>query len=499
MTKLIVEDSWTFIDGYCPTKAIDEVTSYRVHGRWFAKSHKQGHWDGIKRFRVKDRRKQCYKFPTGLLHRVVTKFDSINLGYELEDHRELETPESCYELEDGIRLDHGIYDYQAPLLDAALMHGRGIVKAATGAGKTEVGAAIIKAYNRPTLWLTHLRVLLYQTRERLEKRLGVKVGIVGDGKWEPGEVTVAMVPTLTRKRSKKEDFDKFTIHRKRVEKLLKEAEVLIADEVHHLTSASWVSIFERSAAAYRIGLTATPCFDGPGIALEAWTGPIVAEINAGELIERGVLVRPDIWFVRPGCERIEKHLTYPSVYSQGIVHNKRRNELIVHVARIFQAERKPAITLVRRINHGKLLTTQMEARGMRAAFLEGAVKHQDRVRLLAGLWEGSVDHLVAQSTLLGEGVDMPQLRAVINATGTKAGGSPDSDNPGEIGRGTIQFLGRLLRKAPGKETAEYVDFADDHHKFLKDAAKERVSALESEGYAPFIRYWADRSSAVAVE
>jgi superfamily II DNA or RNA helicase len=305
-----------------------------------------------------------------------------------------------------------------------------------------------------------------------------------------------MVPTLTRKRSKKEDFDKFTIHRKRVEKLLKETEVLIADEVHHLTSASWVSIFERSKAAYRLGLTATPCFDGPGIALEAWTGPIVAEINAGELIERGVLVRPDIWFVRPGCERVEKHLSYPAVYSQGIVHNKRRNELIVHVARIFQAERKPAITLVRRINHGKLLTTQMEARGMRVAFLEGAVPHEKRVRLLEGLWDGSMDHIVAQSTLLGEGVDMPHLRAIINACGTKAGGSPDSDNPGEVGRGTIQFLGRGLRRAPGKTSFEFVDLADNHHKFLKGAAQERVKALESEGYAPFIRYWSDRPSQV---
>lgn len=496
MTKLVVDDTWTYIEGYCPTKAIDEVTSYRVHGRWFASSFRNAHWDGIKRFRVKDRRRECYKFPTGLLPRVVAQFEKIHLGYELEDHRELETPESCYQLEGGIRLDDGIYDYQAPLLDAALMHGRGIVKAATGAGKTEVGAAIIKCYDKPTLWLTHLRVLLYQTRERLERRLGVKVGIVGDGKWEPETITVAMVPTLTRKRSKKEEFDKFTIHRKRVAKLIAETELLIADEVHHLTSARWVSVFERSTAPYRIGLTATPCFDGPGLALEAWTGPVVAEINAGELIERGVLVRPDIWFVRPGCERVEKHLTYPAVYSQGIVHNKRRNDLIVHVARIFQAEAKPAITLVRRINHGKLLVDQMENRGMKAFFLEGRVKHQDRVRLLEGLWDGSVDHLVAQSTLLGEGVDMPQLRAVINACGTRAGGSPDSDNPGEIGRGTIQFLGRGLRRAPGKTSFEFVDLADDHHKFLKAAARERVAALESEGYAPFIRYWADRPAGV---
>lgn len=494
MTKLVVHDAWTYIEGYCPRKAIDAVTSYKVHGRWFAKSHRDGYWDGIKRFRVKDRGRQCYKIPTGLLPRVLDKFEELAFAYELEEHRELETPEAIYELEGGIRLDSGIYDYQAGLLDAALMHGRGIIKAATGAGKTEVGAGIIKSYDMPTLWLTHLRVLLYQTQERLQRRLGVPIGIIGDGQWDPKKITVAMVPTLTRKRAKKEDIDKWTAHYKRVKKLLQETELLIADEVHHLTSASWVSVFENALAPYRIGLTATPCFDGPGMALEAWTGPIVAEINAGELIERGVLVRPTCWFVRPGCDRLEKRLRYPTVYSQGVVANDRRNELIVHVARIFQQERKPAITLVKQLKHGRLLQDRMERRGMTAAFLEGRVPHRRRQDVLERLWEGEIDHVVAQNTLLGEGVDMPHLRALINACGTKAGGSPDSDNPGEVGRGMIQFLGRGLRRAPGKTSFELVDFADDHHPFLRDAARDRVSALESEGYAPFIRYWSDRRS-----
>jgi superfamily II DNA or RNA helicase len=273
---------------------------------------------------------------------------------------------------------------------------------------------------------------------------------------------------------------------------------VIADEVHHLTSASWVSVFEKTKAPYRIGLTATPCFDGPGMALEAWTGPIVGEINAGELIERGVLVRPTIWFVRPGCEKLEKRLRYPTVYAQGVVGNDRRNDLIVHIARIFQQERKPTITLVKQLKHGRLLVDRMERRGMNAAFLEGRVPHVSRERALTALWGGGLDHVVAQATLLGEGVDMPKLRAVINATGTRAGGSPDSDNPGEVGRGTIQFLGRGLRRAPGKTSFEFVDFVDTHHSFLKEASLERVRALESEGYAPFIRYWADRPATVAV-
>jgi len=89
-------------------------------------------------------------------------------------------------------------------------------------------------------------------------------------------------------------------------------------------------------------------------------------------------------------------------------------------------------------------------------------------------------------------VDMPTLATVINANGTRGGGSSRNSTEHEVGRGTIQFLGRGLRRAPGKETFEYVDFTDSSHKFLKEASRERVRALEDEGYASSIGYWGDR-------
>lgn len=488
MMRLIVDDVWTYIQGHFPARVIDDETSYKIHGRWYAKTYKRGHWDGIKRFREFDRKRKLYRFPTGFLARVTKALDAIDYPYALDDSaREFLDSEAVYEFGD-IRLDQGIYSYQGELLDAALAHGRGIIKAATGAGKTEIGGGIFASYgDAPCVWLTHRLALLHQTRDRLAERLQQPIGIIGDGRVEPQRITVAMVQTLNKRKGEEA-----------IERTLQQAKVVIGDEVHHLESESWFGVFSRLTAPHRFGLTATACTDGAGISLIGMTGEIIAEINAKELIERGVLVQPKIWFTRvPGEGKIE-NAAWQTVYSKGIVHSVPRNEQIVHVARVFASEKKNGVTLVRRINHGNLLADMMCRGGVRAQFLHGKVSKDDRARMLDQLWDGKLDQVVAQDQILGEGVDMPLLATVINASGMRGGGSARNSAEHEVGRGTIQFLGRGLRRAPGKAFFEYVDISDRCHKFLSGAARERVRALEDEGYASWIGYWGDRVGANAV-
>lgn len=482
MLRLIADDVWTYLHGNYPTRTIDDVTSYKIHGRWMAKSFRKGHWDGVKRFREFCRRKKRYRFPTGFLDRVCKALDKIDYPYELDDSaREFCVAEPVYSFGD-IHLNQGRYAYQGELLDTALLHGRGVIKAATGAGKTEIGGAIIASYDQPSIWVTHRVALLHQTRERLALRLQRPIGIVGDGFVEPHRITVAMVQTITKRLSDPS-----------VQQMLDDARVLIGDEVHHLESASWTKVFQQIKAPHRFGLTATACTDGSGLALIGMAGEIIGEISAKELIERGVLVPPRIWFSRvPGEEALAKKIPYQTVYSRGIINSLKRNEQIVHVARIFKSEGKNGITLVRRINHGETLANMFCAAGIRAEFLRGSMSRGKRAALLDKLWAGEVDQVVAQDQILGEGVDMPGLQTVINANGTRGGGSSRNSAEHEVGRGTIQFLGRGLRRAPGKEMFEYVDFTDTSHKFLAEASRERVRALEDEGYAGVIGYWGDR-------
>lgn len=93
---------------------------------------------------------------------------------------------------DGI----GLRDYQANVVETFVLEKRGIIQAATGAGKTEIACAITKRVGRPTLFLTHKLDLVGQTRLRFKKRLGVNAGMISEGEWLPGEITVATVQTI---------------------------------------------------------------------------------------------------------------------------------------------------------------------------------------------------------------------------------------------------------------------------------------------------------------
>lgn len=345
---------------------------------------------------------------------------------------------------------------------------------------TEIAAALLASYNLPAVFLTHRKTLLHQTRDRLALRLKKEIGIIGDGMVEPKQITVAMVQTCAQRKSKV------------IDRTLKQARVLIGDEVHHLESKSWVSVFKKVGAPHRFGLTATPCFDGAGMNLIAWTGGVIAEAKAGDLIERGVLVRPNIWFVRVDDDQLPQGTPYATAYARRVVRSERRNARLVHVASVLKAEGKNCITLVRHLNHGDLVADLLCQRGIHTAFIHGKHSKSERETILHRLWTGDLDHVVAQAEILGEGVDLPMLQCVINATGTRGGGSKASGVEHEVGRGTIQFLGRLLRSAPGKTSADYVDFVDTGHKSLTEASRERVRTLEEEGYGPWIKYWAER-------
>jgi len=90
-------------------------------------------------------------------------------------------------------------DYQMDAIKALLNAGRGVAKMATNAGKTEVMAALLKAYDSKAVVVVHRKELLYQTADRFRNRLGMEVGMIGDGVCLPSKITVAMVQTLYSK------------------------------------------------------------------------------------------------------------------------------------------------------------------------------------------------------------------------------------------------------------------------------------------------------------
>lgn len=478
--NLVVRDIFTDIEGSYPQAILEPVTSYMVPGAWFSKKYKEGFWDGRARYIKYNRKTKLYQFPTGFLSRICKALNEANWKYTLDDQRNIDVYEPQYELTTGsgtIRIDEGAYDYQGAALRAALRFGRGIIQLPTGGGKTEVGAALIKSVGKQTLWLTHRLNLAYQTKARLEERLGEKIGFFGDGTWDAQRITVGMVQTLSN--LPESEFSH-----------LAKCEMFIGDEIHHLESDEWYNICTRLEAPYRFGLSATVSFENAGLNLLALTGDVIYCIDVQELIRRGVLVQPKIWFAGYETETLPKKTHFQTVYSQGIVNNTRRNARILEVVQQLASENKRTLVLVNRINHGSLLADLLQYHKISCTFVQGSTSEQDRKAAIAMLKARTISCMIATTPIFGEGVDVPFLEAIVNATGSSGGGGSEE---GEAGRLTIQILGRGLRRAEGKTSVEYVDFLDLGHKFTKEAGLDRVSTLEGQGYADFIGRWEMRT------
>lgn len=192
---------------------IDDELAVRQNGYFFSPSFKNGYWDGYIRFLDK----KTNTFPTGLLSAVLKVVEDAEVIDERK-LRDIQIPNSIDLIEpDAPGGKITLRDYQLEAVTNGLRASRGIVNVATNGGKTEIASGIIKtllpylANEERILFVTHNKEIFHQSAERISKRLGLPVGKVGDGVWDVKQVTVVMIPTVSRhiKKPKAKKDDKF--------------------------------------------------------------------------------------------------------------------------------------------------------------------------------------------------------------------------------------------------------------------------------------------------
>lgn len=184
--------------------------------------------------------------------------------------------------------DFQLRDYQQPLVDSILIKN-GIGVSPAGSGKTIMGMRFIYEVGRPTLWLTHTKDLMYQTKERALSTLkGVgRVGILGDGVQDFGDrkLIIATVQTLKANPSLVERLENFI-------------GVVVIDEAHHFPSTQFLDTAAQFPAKRIIGLTATPKRkDEMEELMYLGIGPVLHEVPRTALYDNDQLVLPTVKFI----------------------------------------------------------------------------------------------------------------------------------------------------------------------------------------------------------
>ncbi len=98
---------------------------------------------------------------------------------------------------------------------------------------------------------------------------------------------------------------------------------------------------------------------------------------------------------------------------------------------------------------------------MEAELLTGDLREEERQQVVKALNAGQTRVLIATGQLIGEGFDCKHLSTLFLTTPVKFDGR------------LLQYLGRVLRPAPGKDKARIYDYVDENVGILRTAARTR--------------------------
>jgi len=428
---------------------ISEYLTFNTDSSNFVR-HKYGYDTSLKLFH-----KIQHVFPTGLISSVHREGLKQNFTIEVNDFRPKPTEE---DLEVDISY---LRDYQLEAVRRAIEVGRGILKIGTGGGKSVIGTALVQMIPCHWLFIVNSKDLMHQMADKFTQFTGELTGKIGDGLWSPDKnerLTVATFQTIHRMWSKDRD---------KAKEFLNSIEGLIVDEAHVLAADSFLDLAMRlSNAYYRIGLSATPLDRGDkkSICTIAALGPVIYELKAKDLIERGVLAEPKIRMLQ--LEQHSLKATHQGVYSELIVRSTSRNKKVVEAA---QMAEKPCLLFVKQVNHGKELQKRLLKAGVNCDFTWGEKDTAHRKECVKKLLRAEIDVLIV-SVIFNVGIDIPELRSVVVASA------------GKSVIATLQRIGRGMRITDEKRTFEVYDVLDTGNKWMSRHAEQRRRAYEREGF-----------------
>jgi DNA repair protein RadD len=303
----------------------------------------------------------------------------------------------------------------------------------TGSGKTRAFAFVVASATKRgkrVLILGHRQEIVDQISAALTD-MGVLHGIVAPG-YPPTTwpVQVASVATFAR----------------RLDPAALPFDLIVIDEAHHATAASWRAILAAYPEAKVLGVTATPTrLDGQGLDIfdQMIIGPDVATLTDG-----GYLV-PSVFFTPLRLPNLAQIRSRAGDYALDQLSAKMSDRALIARAVADYKQRcagVPAVAFGVDRGHSEKIAQAFREAGVRASHVDGETSRDERKRMIAALGTGELD-VLANCGLISEGVDVPAIGAAILLRPTQSLAL------------FLQQVGRTLRPAPGKTRAIILDHA----------------------------------------
>ena len=226
------------------------------------------------------------------------------------------------------------------------------------------------------------------------------------GKSWDGQVTFAMVQTLSRENNLKE---------------MPPVDLLVIDEAHHVTAPSYKNILEYARKVNPelkiLGVTATP-ERGDKSSLGEVFNNCCDQIKIGELILSGNLVRPLTFVIDMGnaTEKLKALRTrgkgdYNESEVASILDSEPLNSEVVRHWREKAGERKTVI-FCSSVSHARNVTNSFNTSGISTALVTGEMTKEQRAIVFENMTKGSIQ-VIVNVAVLTEGWDYPPISCVV--------------------------------------------------------------------------------------
>jgi superfamily II DNA or RNA helicase len=429
-------------------------------------------WDGFKKLLT-----PTLQFATGLVDRVKDFYQAANKEITIVDKRPAKSVGTEINILDNLKkIGKEPYPYQMEILDVIDKNDRGIIKVATGGGKSLIAGLITAKLGKKTIIYVIGKDLLYQFHDFFSSIFDEPIGIIGDGKCEIHNINIASIWTIGQAIGiKKKDIlldsddDEEAVSENKyvnILKMMKESKLHIIDECHMSACETIQQVFKKSTAEHIYGLSGSPWRDdGADLLIESILGKYIVNIAASRLIKEGYLAQAIIRFRVTPPYPYELERVYPSIYKKYVVENDVRNGLVLEGAKALVAKGYQTLVLFSSLKHGKILYDVFKNH-LNCAILDGSNSKEEREKVKKDLMEHKIDCVLA-SRIFDIGVDIPSLSGLVIACGGKSTVK------------ALQRVGRVIRKYPGKKFAVIIDFADQAP-YLDNHSRTRFRIYTSE-------------------
>lgn len=452
---------------------VNKLLSFKMVGVEYSPAYRNTGWDGTTY--VMNKKKE---FPLGLLSTVINYYTENNREIKVEDLRKPCNVVKPLDISKNlIKYGKTPRDYQTEAVEIVFKEKRGIIRAATGSGKTLILALITAKFNKPTNIYVIGLDLLKQFYDFFSQAFDEPIGIVGGGVCKIERINIVSLWTAGRaldisdkdmfildESVGKEDFNATDKHK--IINMLSGAKIHLFDEAHLASCRTFQELYKNIDPEVMIGASGTPSRDdGADMLLTGVLGDKIVDISASRLIDAGVLVPPTIKFVNvPSIYTTGS--TYQEIYKQYVVESPVRNNLIVENTKKLVEKGYKTLVLFKNIRHGEILFELMQEAGVRCEMLSGKDTLKRRTAVKEMLDNGEIDVLLA-STILDIGFDAPAISGLVLC------------GSGKSSVRALQRIGRVIRCFPGKKRAAVIDFYDQA-RYLKEHSKTRYRIYKSE-------------------